>query len=255
MSETSERDKLDYMPLLLECPHLTNGDVRSFEGFVESKKPASYLPYQLSEYQYYSLLEAAKSYVPDAALFKNTSINHYMIYSPSAIKLRVANEVDIARWLGIDNDSLNTILEKSISDDLVEGFLFGFPESALRTWKRFSEMPKQMPKFNELFLGIDKSSVFLKHWISEDIEILRRISHRYKAALEHGGDAHVFVNLPFIRRELERFYKKYFNLDDTDLAFLFSLKSVKRDKMNYLDSDLVQTEIDNTRQQVSDVAS
>jgi len=245
MDVASRTEKLTELGSLLEhIPNAGNGDLTALHGFMSGVKPASQLPAHIDAKTADSFLPTLRSCVPDTTLklvsYKGAEI--YLAYSPSAILQRMRSEPHAVAWLGIGDDSVEQIIEKMHSNPQVEGFVLGFPEEALISWQRINEIHSRSPSFERL---ISDDSI-LPDLTPEEAEKLLALRRRY-SQFPHTLDIYAFFGLPNIRPFIEGLYRKYSQLSDDEINFIFSFRGVHTDYMNYNVSSVVERELATTK--------
>ena len=229
--------------IMKDIPDASNGDLKAFKSFCANKKPSSYIPHAASPDKIEQLLLIAKENIPDAEVTtcNPNSTELPMIFSRNAIEARVEKEGAVAEWLGIKDMGIDEILALIDHNQLVEGFVLGFPYTALRTYQKHEELKKKAPALNDFVARKTLRAQLFSHWERQDLDLLERIRERY-SRINNKITLHAFCNSQNIKPILKKFYKKYYQLSNDEIEFLFSVQSGAPDDMNYIDSPIIQAE-------------
>ncbi|MBT5015929.1 hypothetical protein HN748_02535 [Candidatus Peregrinibacteria bacterium] len=225
------KEKEIVLNLLGQVPEGSSGDFTPLFGFLISPKPACYVSKVEQEAMNEILLESKKIY-PDAKIKKHL-YGSSCLYSQRKIIARIKAESDFAETLGIRTDSIGVILEKSKKDQEVEGFILGFPESAIHTWKKLKVLDKRIPR--PLGLLLEHSFSEFQRW--DEVDKAKLLAFRDRLEKTQITVDGYIVHAEF-RKFSEKIYKKYFNASQEDIDFLLSLAGQDTKTMNYIDSKL-----------------
>lgn len=226
----------DLDTLLAATPTATNGDRMALRGFIVGEKPGSHLPAKVSDERAEVFLHELRKHVPDARRYHAQGDGPFLVYSPQKITERISREPEACEQLGIKDDSAEEILRKTESSSLVEGFVLGFPLPALRTWERLTEIHSKAPSFARL---INDDSIF-SGWDPADVSKLQVLRTRISTSVSRENTIWDFFKQPNIKPFIESLYRKYSALSEEEISFLFSIKRVATEGMNYLISSTIE---------------
>lgn len=173
-------------------------------------------------------------------------IHNNFIINVKNLTERLQKEHNIAAWCGWDFaksleeniSQASAIGTASIKAQMLAGFLLGFPESALRSYARSTQLEeKHIPNIEELFACPD--IIEQGHWNAEDLELVQQIHQHYlrvnkeaKQCSEPRVQAATYERLFLKLRESYRariikLYRTHYNLQDRDIAFFLDLHTVQ----------------------------
>ncbi len=243
-----ERPNLVEITSFLESLEAANrGDKKALEGFVLGVKPASYLPGKTDLNDLKRLLTLARAHVSDAELRSvEPESKFYIIYSPSAVAKRISIEPDFAGWLGIQNDQVGDIIRKAASSPQIEGFVLGFPEEAVKTWEEYKRISAKTFSFAQLM----NANFSPEGWSQQDQEKLQVLRARWARKSKGSWTLWDFFRLQNIRPFVEELYKKYSNLSEEEIGFLFSMRLEEDEYMNYMISSKVEDSQESTKRSI-----
>ncbi len=208
-------------------------DRESLASFLEGRKPACVLTHYIREDMVVKIAKLAMEYLPDADFIQNPKNGEQMLFSPSAIEKRKKDESSVAEWLSIANDDIETILQKSFSNEIIRGFILGYPYSALKTWSRKKGIERHAMTIANFCTGEAMRLATYSTWEASDRQDYQSLVHAFTLTKD---PSHQFLNQSGIASIVRRIYRKYFALHDSDIDFLLSLRWVNEDGIRYMDS-------------------